>query len=231
MRIAEIFHSIQGEGILAGMPSVFVRTSGCNLRCDWCDTPYASWHPEGDEMTVEEVLRVVADHSSRHVVVTGGEPMVAKGIEDLLSGIAGSGLHATVETAGTVMPPTAPIGLASVSPKLSNSTPTEAKAGAGWVERHEATRCRPDVLRAWCELPEYQLKFVVSAPSDVDEIERVLESTGLEIPAERVLLMPEGTDSETLHGRQDFVVEACKGRGYRFSPRLHIDLFGNRRGT
>jgi 7-carboxy-7-deazaguanine synthase len=85
MLISEIFYSVQGEGSLVGVPSVFVRTSGCNLRCGWCDTPYASWKPEGVEMSVEEILAEVAKHPTRYVVVTGGEPMVAKEMRTLLA--------------------------------------------------------------------------------------------------------------------------------------------------
>src|SRR5882724_5942331 len=77
MKIAEIFHSIQGEGVLVGVPSVFVRTSGCNLRCTWCDTPYTSWQPEGEERGIESIVEEVNGYGASHVVVTGGEPMIA----------------------------------------------------------------------------------------------------------------------------------------------------------
>jgi 7-carboxy-7-deazaguanine synthase len=83
LRIAEIFHSIQGEGSLVGVPSVFVRTSGCNLRCVWCDTPYTSWHAEGDDWTLERIWAAVEAYPARHVVVTGGEPMIAREIVEL----------------------------------------------------------------------------------------------------------------------------------------------------
>src|SRR5437870_10464295 len=99
MKIAEIFHSIQGEGKLAGAPSVFVRTSGCNLRCVWCDTPYTSWNPEGADMPMEAILAEVRRHGASHVVVTGGEPMIPEGIVDLTRSLD---MHVTIETAGTV---------------------------------------------------------------------------------------------------------------------------------
>src|SRR5215207_4602838 len=103
MLISEIFYSIQGEGELTGVPSVFVRTSGCNLRCAWCDTPYASWNPEGDQRSVEEIVSQVETHrSARHVVLTGGEPMIAKDIKALARSIKETGRHITIETAGTV---------------------------------------------------------------------------------------------------------------------------------
>src|SRR5579884_658963 len=122
MRVAEIFFSIQGEGLLAGVPSAFVRTSGCPLRCAWCDSPYTSWEPEGDALSVPEVLDRLAAYRTRHVVVTGGEPLTAAGVEELCDGLRRRGCHITVETAAVVFKPVA-CDLASLSPKLSNSTP------------------------------------------------------------------------------------------------------------
>src|SRR5450755_3574389 len=138
MKIAEIFYSIQGEGILTGVPSVFVRTSGCNLRCAWCDTPYTSWAPEGDDMTVAAILEAVKQHPARHAVITGGEPMIAPGIVELTEGIQRAGLHGTIETAGTVYHKVA-CDLMSISPKLANSTPHERESGK-WATQHERLR-------------------------------------------------------------------------------------------
>src|SRR5258708_21103264 len=104
MLIAEIFYSLQGEGELTGVPSVFVRTSGCNLRCNWGDTPYASWQPEGRQQTVDEIVREVEKHPARHVVLTGGEPMIAKEIRELAAALKKLGYHITIETAATVAP-------------------------------------------------------------------------------------------------------------------------------
>ena len=229
MLISEIFYSVQGEGSLVGVPSVFVRTSGCNLRCRWCDTPYASWNPEGAEMTPEQILAEVEKHPTRFVVVTGGEPMIAKDMPRLLSMLRAAGKHLTIETAGTIEPLGVPCDLASISPKLMNSTPGP-EAGA-WVARHDGTRLQPEVLRAWCSAYPFQLKFVISSREDLDEAERVVASIGIPIAPEHVLLMPEGTSLEQLRSRQQMLVEACKSKGYRYSPRLHIELFGNKRGT
>ncbi|HEY7391081.1 MAG TPA: 7-carboxy-7-deazaguanine synthase QueE, partial [Bryobacteraceae bacterium] len=102
MKIAEVFYSVQGEGSLVGVPSVFVRTSGCNLRCVWCDTPYASWNPEGQELSLDQIVAEVKKHAAKHVVVTGGEPMIAPEIVPLTKRLRQLGLHITVETAGTV---------------------------------------------------------------------------------------------------------------------------------
>src|SRR5690606_9472705 len=105
MLISEIFYSIQGEGLLTGVPSVFVRTSGCNLRCNWCDTPYASWKPEGTQMSVDEIVAAIKQHTAaRHVVLTGGEPMLAKELPELAAALKCDGYHLTIETAATIAP-------------------------------------------------------------------------------------------------------------------------------
>lgn len=232
MLIAEIFSSVQGEGELVGMPSIFVRASGCNLRCVWCDTPYASWQPEGRQMGLDEIVEAVAAHRGpRHVVLTGGEPMIAPAIKELAERLRGQGYHLTIETAATVRPEGIACDLASLSPKLLNSAP-DATQHATWRKRHEATRWQPDVVRAWLDGGyAYQFKFVVAAPSDLEEIEGMLRALERPIPPAKVLLMPEGTSLETLRSRASWLVEACKAKGYRYAHRLHIELFGNRRGT
>lgn len=231
MLISEIFYSVQGEGSLMGVPSVFIRTSGCNLRCTWCDTPYASWKPEGMEMSVTQILAVVNEHPTRFVVVTGGEPMIAKEMPALLAAFHAEGKHITIETAGTVAPNGVPCDLASISPKLAHSTPTEEKAGKAWAEKHERLRLQPEALHAWCSAHDYQLKFVVATEEDIAEAQAVVTSIGIAVPPHKVLLMPEGITQEALKARQAWLVEVCKRTGWRYSPRLHIDLFGNKRGT
>jgi 7-carboxy-7-deazaguanine synthase len=231
MLIAEIFHSLQGEGELAGVPSVFVRTSGCNLRCSWCDTPYASWNPEGQQWTIPEILAAVENHrATRHVVLTGGEPMIAKDIRPLAAGIRRQGRHITIETAGTVAPGGIACDLASLSPKLLNSAPDPVEHGA-WRRKHEATRWQPDVVRAWVDAYPYQFKFVVARPADVEELEHMLAALHREIPRHKVLLMPEARTLETMRERAAWLGELCKELGYRYAHRLHIELYGNRRGT
>lgn len=232
MRISEIFYSIQGEGVLTGVPSVFIRTSGCNLRCSWCDTPYASWQPEGGEMTLDALLAEATRHPTSHVVVTGGEPMIARDIREFIARLRDRGCHVTVETAGTIAPDGCVVDLASLSPKLSNSTPTEAQAGAAWVARHEETRRQPGVLRAWIETAvDHQLKFVISSERDLEEAHALVAAIGIPVLPEKILLMPEGTTLEAMRSRYPLLIEACKTHGHRLSPRLHIELFGNRRGT
>ncbi len=227
MRIAEIFYSIQGEGALSGVPSVFVRTSGCNLRCVWCDTPYTSWEPEGSEQSIDAIIAEVARHPARHVVITGGEPMIAKEIVPLTEALRGRGLHITIETAGTVYAPVV-CDLMSISPKLSNSTPRERDRGR-WASQHDRLRIQPDVLHRLMRDYEYQLKFVVATPADVDEIRGLVAD--LEADRSRVMLMPEGTDPQVLRERSQWIVEICKQEAFRFSPRLHVNIWGNRRGV
>ncbi len=223
MRIAELFYSLQGEGSLVGVPSIFIRTSGCNLRCRWCDTPYTSWQPEGAEWTLERILDEVKSHGARHVVVTGGEPMIAPEILPLTERLRAAGRHITIETAGTVFEPVA-CDLMSISPKLSNSTP-EGRFQAP----HERLRIQPKVLGELMARYEYQLKFVMERPEDLAEVRALVEL--LRADGERVILMPEGTDRERLGERSMWLAEICKQEGFRFSNRLHVDLWGNQRGV
>jgi len=229
MRIAELFYSIQGEGKLMGVPSVFVRVSGCNLRCVWCDTPYASWNPEGQEVRVAEIVDRVSAFGASHVVVTGGEPMIMPDLAELCEGLKGQDYHITIETAGTVFEPVK-VDLASVSPKLANSTPTLREEGR-FARVHEEHRLNVKAIQKFIDnSPEIQLKFVVSDPGDMAEIHEVLGKLQRWLPGD-VLLMPEGTERETLDSRSGWISEACKREGYRFCPRLHVMLYGNRRGT
>ena len=223
MKIAELFYSIQGEGSLVGVPSVFVRTSGCNLRCRWCDTPYTSWQPEGTDWPLDRILDEVKAQGARHVVVTGGEPMIAPEIMPLTERLRKAGLHITVETAGTVFEPVA-CDLMSISPKLSNSTPE-----GPFAAQHERVRIQHEVLRRLIARYEYQLKFVMDKPQDLPEVVALVEALGAD--RGRVILMPEGIEREQLAERSVWLAEICKQEGFRFSPRLHVDLWGNRRGV
>jgi len=230
MLVSEIFYSLQGEGTLAGVPSVFVRASGCNLRCAWCDTPYASWNPEGTAHSVAAIVAEVCRHPAGHVVLTGGEPMIARDIHDLAAALRAVGRHLTIETAATIAPGGIACDLASLSPKLLNSAPDAARHPA-WRRKHEAARWQPDVVRAWLDHCAWQLKFVIAQPADVDELESMLDKLGRDLPRDRILLMPEGVTREAIHARAAWLGELCKARGYRYAPRLQIDLYGHQRGT
>jgi 7-carboxy-7-deazaguanine synthase len=265
MRIAELFYSIQGEGKLTGLPSLFIRVSGCNLRCTWCDTPYASWKPEGEEMAVSEIvaqaqrlaassgLRVQcaargleyrargsasdAESPPNHerrimcppVVLTGGEPMIMPDIDELCAAFKEAGHHLTIETAATIFKPL-PLDLASLSPKLANSTPWQRESGR-FAQAHERQRLNIPVIQQFIDhSPDFQLKFVVAEPADMEEIDSILNQLRGWSRAD-VLLMPEGTDPGALAARAPWLAEVCKQTGFRYCPRLHVELYGNTRGT
>ncbi len=229
LKIAETFVSVQGEGRLAGASSWFVRLSGCNLRCRWCDTKYASWNPQGEPRTVESLLEEAGASGVGHAVVTGGEPMIFEGASELTRGLAERGMHVTIETAGTVFRDVH-ADLMSVSPKLANSTPSEEEAGE-WSARHESRRIDVDALQRLIDAhASRQFKFVVAEEGDLGEIESLL-SRLRGWGNDDVILMPEGVTVGALDARSGWVSRACVARGWRYGDRLHIRLFGNTRGT
>ncbi len=225
MLIAEIFHSIQGEGRYAGTASVFVRTSGCNLRCWFCDTPYTSWNPEGTAWSVEAILTEVARYNCPHVVLTGGEPMLVPDLVELTQELAQRGAFVTIETAGTVDLPVV-ADLLSISPKLRNSTPI----GDEWATRHDERRHAPEVIRRLIRDYPYQLKFVIDRPDDVADVERWLTEFP-EVAAENLYLMPQAITADALRVKSAWVQHAAVERGWQFSPRLHVEMFGSQRGV
>jgi 7-carboxy-7-deazaguanine synthase len=233
MRISEIYASLQGEGLLAGTPSTFVRTSGCNLRCVWCDTPFTSWKPEGRDLPLAAVLEAVTALAPRHVVVTGGEPLLIDEVSELCGALGGGGYHVTIETAGSVLPAGAsgPLcDLMSISPKLTSSTPPADTPG-GWAARHEAARRRDDVLRTLACSGPHQFKFVVESPADVDEAARWIDDLGAAVDRGRVFLMPQARTPEELAEHTPWLAAECRRLGFRFAPRHHITWYGGRRGT
>lgn len=234
--VSEIFSSIQGEGKLTGVPSWFLRLSGCNLRCTWCDTPYASWNPEGDKRTVDSLVQDARESGLSHAVVTGGEPMIFKELPQLCAILREIGMHITIETAGTVFPEDwsdLACDLMSISPKLANSTPAkdDSRDPLGvWHDKHEARRLDSAVLnRLIAGFSDRQLKFVVADEGDLGEIRSVLADLSGYEPGD-VMLMPEGTSTPE-PGSTEWIVRACLESGWRYCNRLHIELFGDRRGT
>ncbi|MEK6701911.1 MAG: 7-carboxy-7-deazaguanine synthase QueE [Planctomycetota bacterium] len=229
--IAETFTSIQGEGKLTGMPSHFIRVSGCNLRCGWCDTPYASWNPETPRQSLGALVAGAKASGTRHVVLTGGEPMMFAQIEPLSRALREHGFHITIETAGTIDRPVA-CDLLSLSPKLANSTPhNDPRDPKGeWAARHEQRRLNIPVLQSLLDTHrDRQLKFVVSGAGDLPEIETLVASLQGVAPSD-ILLMPEGVTSPSPE-KIAWVVDTCIARGWRLCRRVHLDLFGNKRGT
>jgi 7-carboxy-7-deazaguanine synthase len=228
VKIADIYKSIQGEGRLTGTHSVFVRTSGCNLRCWFCDTPYASWQPEGEDYAVDEIIAEIEEWECRHVVITGGEPMLFAELIPLCTELRRRGRHITIETAGTLYLPAA-CDLMSISPKLASSTP-DAAQHPRWSRRHERERRQPAVVARLMAEYDYQLKFVVDARRDIAEVESWLADLPA-LDSERVLLMPQGRTAEEVALRTSWVEEECQRRGWTYCPRRQLDWFGPVRRT
>ena len=233
MRIAEIYASLQGEGLLAGTPSVFVRTSGCNLRCHWCDTPFTSWEPVGEQQTVAEVVAAVIGLECEHVVITGGEPLLLPEVAELCVALRGRGCHITIETAGTVFLD-ASAELVSISPKLASSAPPPQTPG-NWAARHEAARRRDDVILALLGQGGYQFKFVIDSPADLTEAVSWIDDLSAARPEgiekSRVLLMPQGRSPAELARTTAWLEPECHARGFHVGHRYHIEWFGHTRGT
>jgi 7-carboxy-7-deazaguanine synthase len=235
--INELFHSLQGEGRLAGVPSVFVRTSGCNLRCWFCDSYHTSWEPSHAWLSVDDIIEEVERHDADHVVLTGGEPLVHEESAALLDRLDDLGYHTTVETNGTIAVD-APIDLASISPKIASSTPTaerDPKGEGEWAERHEQRRLDLDALATLVDRYPFQLKFVVTGPEDMPEIESMVERlrdrTETTVTDADVLLMPEGQTRDQLDDTREVVADLAMEYGYRYTPRLHVDLWNDAPGT
>jgi 7-carboxy-7-deazaguanine synthase len=244
VRIAEIYSSLQGEGRLTGTPSVLVRASGCNLRCWFCDTPFTSWRPEGEDLDVAEIVAEVerlkhaggpwtrllqgADPTLRHVILTGGEPMLYAELMPLCTQLRDRGWHVTIETSGTLYLPVA-CDLMSISPKLASSTPVSAGAGT-WTERHERDRHQPAVIRQLLDEYDCQLKFVIDSPADCAAVETWRQEFPAATP-EKIWLMPQGVEPGELQQAATWLEPYCAEHGYHFCPRKHIEWFGPGRGT
>mmetsp|Transcript_11504 Transcript_11504/g.23403 ORF Transcript_11504/g.23403 Transcript_11504/m.23403 type:complete len:298 (+) Transcript_11504:2263-3156(+) len=249
LSVAEVFSSVQGEGPFTGRPSIFVRLSKCNLECSWCDTKY-TWlfqeellsrirarvpEQELDEVgtqvfdrrkearllsvdaCMKEILAVTHGDTIQAAVLTGGEPLLqASALRYLATDLINRGFAIEVETNGTLSPQSLPGPVHfNVSPKLANS-------------RMPATRrLRPDILHEFLGRNSI-LKFVVSNQEDLEEAESLVNASGF--PPERVFLMPKGTDPETLAEGGRWLVSQCLSRGWQYSHRVHVSLWGNRRG-
>ena len=217
-RVAETFYSIQGEGATAGQPAIFVRLQGCSVGCGWCDTKY-SWDPAGGrEATLPALLDEIAAFPCRRVVVTGGEPLESALFAPLVGTLATRGYTVEVETSGTVPPP-------SDSPPSIHWNVSVKLAGSGVAEER---RINAGAIRAFLARDAWW-KLVVSEPGEIGEVLQLTERFAL--PRERVLLQPEGLRPEELAARSPWLVEACKAHGFRFSPRLHVLIWGARRGV
>jgi 7-carboxy-7-deazaguanine synthase len=217
-RVAEVFYSIQGEGATAGLPAVFVRLQGCSVGCAWCDTKY-SWDPDaGNAVELDTLVEEVSAYPCRRAVVTGGEPLESPMFAPLVAALGAQGFSIEVETSGVVP---APPGMDraiqwNVSLKLAGSGVDETR------------RLRPEAIRSFLARDAWW-KFVVTTDADVSEVLHLAERFAL--PRARILLQPEAVRREDLIERSPWVVEACKRHGFGFSTRLHVLLWGARRGV
>ena len=242
MRIAELFRSLQGEGRLTGTTSVFVRLSGCNLRCRYCDTPFASSRPEGEDLSLRRIVELVSRHDCRHVVITGGEPMMFADVVPLSVELKRLGFHITIETAGTLDLPVR-CDLMSISPKLQNSTPpshgmpahgmpgsADCRRPSAIARRHDRARHAPHVIRRLVRDYAYQMKFVVDSVEDCREVESYLCEFP-EIDRANVMLMPQGIEQKSLYEKARWLIPYCRENGLTFCPRRQLEWFGGARGT
>ena len=240
IRYSELFHSIQGEGKFTGTPSVFFRTSFCNLRCGWCDTPYTSHLPENKLISISDAIIKICKYETEHVVITGGEPFVQKqSLEKLCEGLVSAGKFITIETNGTIYHPVK-ADLISCSPKTGNSTPAfhqvkkyhenlNFKKLKKIQRNHDYNRLQDEVLKTFIQNYDHQFKFVVSEPHDLYDIEDIVRQIKLHLS--NVYLMPEGITKREIDEKQLWVAELCKDNGYNYSDRLHVRLWGNKRGV
>lgn len=226
MKVSEIFYSLQGEGFLAGLPSVFIRLAGCPLRCKWCDTKYAWDQTAGANYSIEKILRSVQQWLSNFIVITGGEPMTNPDLPQLAQKVKAAGQHITIETAGIAYIPDLACDLMSISPKLSNSTPSDPALAA----IHEDARLDIAVLRELIDNYDYQLKFVVDVPDDSSEIQQTIEEIG-NVDSKKVMLMPQAVTRDELLAKSPLVAEICKRTGFAFCHRLQILLWNGQTGA
>ena len=225
MKVVEVFYSIQGEGRLAGTPSVFIRLAGCSLRCSWCDTRYAWDSESGTELDPEAIVRQVKQWSSRFVIVTGGEPMATTDLEirpelvGLIQRFKAEGYHITIETSGVVFIPDLACDLMSISPKLDHFESSPQPTAEDRVE----------VLRQLIAHYDYQLKFVIDSSHDRGKVQSLLDRIEGVDPL-RIMLMPQAQTREELLVKSPMVVQMCLENGWLFCQRLHILLWGPQSG-
>jgi 7-carboxy-7-deazaguanine synthase len=219
VRVSEVFHSIQGEGILAGTPSLFIRLSGCPLRCKWCDTQYAWDANDGEEIPVPEIVNKVVHWPCRYVVITGGEPMVNPQLPELTKALKERNKHITIETSGINFIAGLSCDLMSISPKLTNSGQKDLLINSAYLASIK------QLVRRY----HYQLKFVVDSADDLPEIQQMLEEIG-GVSAEKVMLMPQAKKRDELIAKSPMVAKMCVETGFVFCQRLHILLYDGEKG-
>lgn len=217
--------------MLTGVESVFVRISGCNLRCWFCDTPHASWNPESTRRSVTQIVDEVVSRKVSHAVITGGEPLLYAETTQLCNALAQASVHVTIETAATLWQ-AATCDLMSISPKLTASKPRQGTIAPKWIDQHESRRWRPDViLRLIKQATQFQLKFVVDQQAELDEVQSIVEALRGEVFPARVWVMPQARSVEELDRQQQWLIAECEKRGFQYCDRKHLRWFGNKRQT
>ena len=225
MKISEVFSSIQGEGIHAGKPSVFLRTALCNLKCVWCDTKYTwdwdnyDYSKEVHELPIEKVIEKIKQFEPKHIVITGGEPLIQQNdIASLLSKL-GADYFVEVETDCTIIPNSAMLEHVNhwnVSPKTSNSGNSR--------EAREIPQC----YDFFAKLENSVFKFVIENESDLVEIDELI--TKYSIPKNKILLMPQASTKDELNLKKEEIEKIAIAKGLLFSSRLQVERWGNQRG-
>ena len=226
LHLSEIFASIQGEGEFTGMDSVFVRLNGCNLRCHFCDTPYASWEPQGSKWGLEDLFATIRGYGIAHVVLTGGEPLLQPAVVPLVEMLRKKDHFITIETAATVYR-NAPANLMSISPKRANSTPPE---GTRWAKRHEEIRHQPTVIQKMLEDHSCQFKFVINTQKEIDDVIQYAAEFP-KLTNDKIWLMPQAITKEELLKKEAWLKPLAEQHNFQYSSRLQIIQFGNKPGT
>ena len=208
MRVSEIFYSLQGEGESIGKPVIFLRLSGCHLRCTWCDSKFTWDFKSGKTMTTAEILKEIKKFPAKHLVITGGEPLIQQSaLKELLEKIPN--YYIEMETSGSLKSHLDDyINHYNCSPKLSNSGNKEIR-----LEKFPAEKT--------------YYKFVVSDEKNLHEIKNFIKKHHLN--KERIFLMPEGITKRIIQEKSLWLAEICKKENLRFTPRLHINIWGNKR--
>ncbi len=231
MKVNEIFYSLQGEGFLAGVPSVFVRLAGCPLRCRWCDTKYAWDYNAGQDYEAADIVEAVEKYDCRFIVITGGEPLVTaelearEGLKELTKLLKVHGRHITIETVGGWFMEDLACDLMSVSPKLSNAVPKDSID----VVVHKRHRLDTAVLAEIIDNFDYQLKFVVDTEADLAEILSVINRID-NVDKNKVMLMPQAVNRQQYLEKSPMVAELCTQTGFTFCQRLQLLLWDGARG-
>lgn len=211
MQVSEIFYTLQGEGANIGKPAIFLRLSGCHLRCVWCDSKFTWDMKSGKQMSTDNIIKKIKKYPCKHLVITGGEPLIQQNtLKELLQKLKPE-YFVEMETSGSLQSMIHEyIDQYNCSPKLSNS-----KNKRLVLEKFPAEKT--------------YYKFVVDSQKDLKEIKALIKKHDLD--CEKIILMPQGINKSELAKKSQWLAEICKKENLRFTPRLHIDLWGYKRGV